>query len=90
MVVARQLIVLALDHAFGAREGVVISGVVDIEMRADEDVDVAGAQRQISEMFQDVFLVFGGRGSGRLRYVLGHSAVDQDVLAVRGFDEIAG
>ena len=87
--VAGQRVMLALDDELGVRERVVITGVVDIEMRADEDVDVSRAEIQIGEMFEDIFFV-GGGGRGGVRGVGSHPGVDQDALVVSGLDEIAG
>ena len=44
MSVAGQFVVFLLDDEFRTRKGVVIPGVVYVEMRADEGIDVLGTQ----------------------------------------------
>ena len=44
MSVASQFVVFSLDNEFRTRKRVVISGVVYVEMRADEGIDVLGTQ----------------------------------------------
>jgi hypothetical protein len=44
MTVARQHILFALNNQFRVCESVVIAGVVDVEMSADESIDVGRVQ----------------------------------------------
>jgi len=67
-----QGVVFALDNELGVRERVMVASVVDVEMRADENVDVPRAYIELGEMLEDVFFIGGGR-RGRKRGVGSHS-----------------
>jgi len=86
--VARDLVMLPLHDEFGAGKRVVKTGMVDVEMGANDRIDVVGAQAEFGEMLEDVFFIRGGRRSRRAS-VSSHAGIDQDVPIVGCFDEVA-
>lgn|SRR5579859_640723 len=88
MAVAGHGVMFALDDEFGVREGVVIAGVIDVEVSTDDNVDVLGTETQAGQMLEDVFLVGRGRRWGQ-RSVGGGTGIDEEALPGGGFDEIA-
>jgi hypothetical protein len=89
MAASREFIVCTLDDEFSAGECVVVAGVVDVEMGADNGVDLGGLKAKCGEVLQDVGFAAGlrsGGGSG----VGGDSGVDENVAAGYSLDEVAG
>ena len=86
---ARHLIVLALDDVLCLWEGIVVAGMVDVEVSADEEVDICRTQSQGREVLDHDPLVFRSRDPGRRPVVSRLTAVDENVLSVIGLDEIA-
>src|SRR5579884_2306312 len=89
MSAACQFVVCALNDKFGFRERIVISCMVDIEMGADEQIDIVGLQTKIGEMLDHIFLVLDWRCSCWWLYIGREAAINQDMLAITGLDEIA-
>src|SRR5712692_2284446 len=89
MSAARQFIVFALDDEFRLPKGIVIARMVHVEMGADKDIDIVRAQTQIGELLDHIFFVLCFRRSRRQRCIRGEPAIDQDMLPIAGFDEIA-
>src|SRR5258706_3898120 len=58
-------VVLALDNELRIGKGIVVAGVIDVEMGTDHDVDVIGAQAQRGQMREYVLFVLGSRSAGR-------------------------
>lgn len=88
MSAAGQVIVRALDDELGAGECIVVAGVVNVEVGADDGVDLGWLEVVSSEMLKDVCFV------ARLRAICGPSfrsdaSVDEDVAAGGCLDEIA-
>src|SRR5579884_1407606 len=86
---SRQFIVLALNDEFSLRKGIVVARVVHIEMGTDEHIDVVRSQAKIGEMLDHIFLLLGWWHSRRQLDIRRKSAVNEDVLAITGLDEIA-
>ncbi len=58
---------LTLDDQFGIRKGIVMPGMVQVEMVADQDIDVIGAQAEIDQVRDNILPIAGRRrpaGSG--------------------------
>ena len=49
----------ALNNELRVREGIVIADMVDIEMGADQQVDVIGVQAEIGEMLDHILFSLG-------------------------------
>src|ERR1700746_163519 len=88
MTAAGQLIVGTLNDKFRLGEAIVIAGVIYIEVRTDDGVDVAWLQSDQSQLLDDVSFVGGGWSAGGMR-IEGYSAVDEDVAVIASFNEVA-
>src|ERR1700730_11835937 len=88
MSAAGQRVVLALDDEFGLRKGVMISSMVYVEMRADEDIDVVRTQSECGKVLDHVFFILGGWRAGRPR-IRSHAAIDQDIPPITCLDHIS-
>lgn len=86
---ARQGAVLPLDDEFRPREGGVLARVVRVEMGADEDVDVVGAQAEVGEVRDDILVDLDPHLRGGLD-IGGEPGVNQDVGAVAQLNQVAG
>jgi hypothetical protein len=84
----RLCMVFALDDKLRPRKGIMVSAMVYVEMGTDEDVDFIRSQPKCSEVLDHIFSILGARHT-RLQRIPGHPAVDQDMLPIPGFDEIA-
>jgi hypothetical protein len=71
----RQFIVFALDDEFRLCKGIVISGVVHVEMGTDEEIEVG-------EMLQHIFFIFVWWRSWWWRVVRRESTIDENVLPI--------
>src|SRR5689334_12401979 len=85
----RQFIVFALNDEFGLRKGIMIPGMIHVEMGTDEHIDVVRSQAKIGEMLDHIFLLLSWWHSRRQLDIRRKSAVNEDVLAITGLDEIA-
>src|SRR5216683_2496315 len=89
MSTARQRIVVMLDDKLRPGKDIVISRVVHVEMGADQQIDVARTQTQISEMLKHIFTILGWRHSRRWRVVRRKPAIDENVPPIACLNEIA-
>src|SRR5215470_7912142 len=54
---AGQFVVRALDDEFRLRKGIVIAGMVHVEMGTDEEIDVIRMQAKIGEVLKHIFFI---------------------------------
>ena len=59
MAAAGQLVMRALDNEFGIPECIVIAAVVNVEVGADEDINVRRAKAESSDLFDHIGFVLG-------------------------------
>src|SRR3954468_20057824 len=90
MAVARDGKVFTLNDEFGVREVLVEADVVDVEVRANDGVDVGRAKVEPGELVENGGYVARRRETGGPREVRSHAGVDEDVTAVGSLNQIAG
>src|SRR5690349_11558886 len=69
MPTAGQLIMCTLYNEFRLSESIVVSGVVNVEVCTDENIDIIRMQTQIGEVLKHIFFFLGWRHSRRWRIV---------------------
>src|SRR6266568_351646 len=71
-----------------------MTGMVDIEMGADEDIDIAGLQTQISQLRYDVLAILRLRHLRTTLKSLWHtrrqSTIYKHIFAILGLNQVAG
>jgi hypothetical protein len=84
MTTPRQFIVFSLDDQFRPREGIMIAGMIHVEMGTNQDVNIVRAQAQIGQVLNYISRILGG-----LRVIWRQPAINQDMLVIASFDEVA-
>lgn len=88
--IASYLIVLVLDDELCVGEGGMIARVIDIVVRTDERIDGGGPHADHLQLFNDVASHFRCRHVRRDLEVRRQAAVNQNIVAIAGLNEIAG
>src|SRR5271157_4497574 len=86
---ARKFIMLALHDELAVREGVMKTSVVDIEVRANDDINIRRTEMEPGKAFEHCFLVFRWRRLRQTRGFRSHAGVNQNVMPPASFDQIA-
>ena len=82
-------VLLTLGNELGLRKGVVVSGMVDVEVTAYDRVDIFGSQTQIGKMRQHGFFLLWLRRTWWCGVIWGESAVNEDIFPISSLHQVA-